>query len=100
MGALPTAGKWVRLEVDASKVGVQPGMKVTGVAFTQFGGRAYWDKIGMVSVKDPAEDPEILCEKLSQLLGELLQLGIRIPPRLTHGRLAPDSQRTRSYERT
>jgi hypothetical protein len=49
MGPLPTAGKWVRLEVDAAKVGMKPGMAINGWAFTQFGGTAYWDRAGIVS---------------------------------------------------
>lgn len=48
MGGLPEQGQWVRLEVPASKVGLKPGDKVDGWAFTQFGGTAYWDKAGTV----------------------------------------------------
>jgi hypothetical protein len=48
-GALPEAGKWVRLEVKASEVGLQPGARVNGWAFSQYGGRVYWDKAGIVS---------------------------------------------------
>jgi hypothetical protein len=59
MGGLPEAGKWVRLEVDAAKLGLMPGTKLTGMAFTQFDGSAYWDKAGMISVDNPAENPEI-----------------------------------------
>src|SRR5207237_631047 len=46
-GALPPAGKWVRLEVPAAKVGLAPGATVTGWAFTQHGGTVYWDKAGI-----------------------------------------------------
>ncbi len=46
LGALPSAGQWQRLEVDADKVGLKPGMHVDGMAFTQFGGTAYWDASG------------------------------------------------------
>ena len=55
MGALPTAGEWVRLEVEADKLGLKPGAKVDGLAFTQFGGTVYWDKAGLVT-KTPQED--------------------------------------------
>jgi hypothetical protein len=48
-GALPKKGAWVRLEVDAGKVGLKPGMVVNGWAFTQFGGTVYWDKAGIVT---------------------------------------------------
>jgi mono/diheme cytochrome c family protein len=49
VGPLPEADKWVRLEVDAAKVGIKPGTVLTGFAFTQFGGTVYWDKAGIVT---------------------------------------------------
>jgi len=58
IGELPETGKWVRLEVSAARLGLRAGSKVTGVAFTQFDGKAYWDKAGLVSVNDPAQDPD------------------------------------------
>ncbi len=45
MGSLPAAGQWVRLEVPASQVGLE-GSNVTGMGFSQYGGRATWDKTG------------------------------------------------------
>lgn len=47
MGMLPPAGRWVRLEVPASKVGLE-GQTVNGMAFTLAGGVAYWDRAGKV----------------------------------------------------
>lgn len=58
MGKLPEAGKWVKLEVPVEKIGLKPGMKVTGYAFTQFGGTVYWDRLAMSSRVDPAKDPQ------------------------------------------
>jgi mono/diheme cytochrome c family protein len=49
MGPLPRSAQWVRLEVDAQAVGIKPGTKLTGLAFTQHGGTAYWDKAGAVT---------------------------------------------------
>jgi hypothetical protein len=49
MGKLPPTGQWVRLEVDAAKVGIRPNMVITGWAFTQHGGTAYWDRGGLVT---------------------------------------------------
>jgi hypothetical protein len=57
MGSLPEPGKWVKLEVTASKLGLSPGTKISGMAFTQFDGTSYWDKAGLVSIDDPAQDP-------------------------------------------
>jgi len=48
-GPLPRAGEWVRLEVNASDVGLMPGATLNGWAFTQFGGTCYWDQAGIVS---------------------------------------------------
>ncbi|MHB8899546.1 MAG: PSD1 and planctomycete cytochrome C domain-containing protein, partial [Thermoguttaceae bacterium] len=47
MGDLPEAGKWVRLEIPAAKVGLEPGAKVNGWAFTQFDGTVCWDTAGV-----------------------------------------------------
>jgi mono/diheme cytochrome c family protein len=49
MGPLPEAGKWVRLAVECAKVGLTPGMVISGWAFTQHGGTVYWDKAGIVT---------------------------------------------------
>ena len=57
MGPLPELDKWVRLEVDAAALGLRPGTRITGMAFTQFDGKAWWDKSGMLSSNDAAEDP-------------------------------------------
>lgn len=49
LGPLPETGKWVRLEVEASKVGLPAGSQLNGWAFTQFGGTVYWDRPGRIS---------------------------------------------------
>lgn len=46
-GELPPTGEWVRLEVDPARVGLKPGDAIAGMAFTQFGGLAYWDNSGL-----------------------------------------------------
>ncbi len=48
-GELPEAGKWVKLEIPVAQVGIKPGATITGIAFTQFDGTAYWDKAGLNS---------------------------------------------------
>jgi hypothetical protein len=58
VGNLPELGKWVKLEVDAAKLGLKPGAKVSGYAFTQFNGTVYWDHLAMTSRVDPAKDPQ------------------------------------------
>ena len=56
-GPLPAAGDWVRLEFDADAVGLKPGQPVTGIAYTQHGGRVHWDRAGITGRIDPARDP-------------------------------------------
>lgn len=52
MGELPESGTWVRLEVPAQHVGLQPGSMINGWAFTQFDGTVYWDTAG-IKTKTP-----------------------------------------------
>jgi hypothetical protein len=56
MGLLPEAGKWVRLEIEVSRLGLPAGTKISGFAFTMFDGTAYWDLAGQVMRRDPAVD--------------------------------------------
>jgi RHS repeat-associated protein len=51
MGPLPASGRWVRLEVPASLVGLE-GKPIRGMAFTLFDGRATWDKAGKATGLD------------------------------------------------
>jgi hypothetical protein len=46
MGTLPSAGKWVRLEVPARIVGLE-GRSVRGMSFAAVDGRAVWDLAGV-----------------------------------------------------
>ena len=48
-GDLPEPGKWVRLEVAAEDLGFVNLSFINGIAFTQWGGRAYWDSAGIHS---------------------------------------------------
>ncbi|MGI9067136.1 MAG: hypothetical protein ACR2HX_12130 [Pyrinomonadaceae bacterium] len=57
MGALPPAGGWIRLEVPASRVGLE-GKTINGMAFTLYGGRATWDRAGKVT-QGPPMSPRI-----------------------------------------
>jgi mono/diheme cytochrome c family protein len=74
MGALPDTGNWTRLEVDAAKIGLKPGDLITGLAYTTFGGTAYWDKAGVTGRKDPAADAT-----LSQIAWEKRRQGQNSP---------------------
>ena len=52
VGELPETGKWVRLEIDANKVGFEKLSLVNGIAFTQWGGKVHWDSAGIVSTTE------------------------------------------------
>ncbi len=60
LGPLPKAGEWARLEVPAALVGLGPGAKVNGWAFTQFDGTVYWDRAGIVTQAAPSRSFESL----------------------------------------
>ena len=59
MGDLPKTGEWVRLEVPAVQVGLKPGSRLNGWAYTHFDGKAYWDKSGACITTDPGTDPAL-----------------------------------------
>ncbi len=59
VGPLPETGRWVRLEIGVSALGLPAGTKLNGLAFTLFDGNSYWDKAGLVGVNDPALDPQM-----------------------------------------
>lgn len=46
-GPLPDSGRWIRLEVPSERVGLKPGERVEGMAFTQVGGTVHWDRAGL-----------------------------------------------------
>jgi hypothetical protein len=45
VGDVPAAGEWVRLEVPAAAVDLE-GKTIRGMAFTLFGGKAVWHRVG------------------------------------------------------
>lgn len=51
VGKLPKTGEWVRLEVPAKDVGLKPGAKLNGWAFTQFDGTVYYDHAGVTHIE-------------------------------------------------
>ena len=56
-GPLPEAGKWIKLEFEAARVGLKPGAAVKGFAFTVHGGTVHFDRMGVVGRSDPGSDP-------------------------------------------
>jgi hypothetical protein len=103
IGKLPTVGQWVRLEVEAARLDLKPGTKITGIAFTMFDGTAYWDKTGLVTVSDPAQNPALSLrawEKAEALLGDSSQAPSDVNAALKKGpdkRDAAEQQRLRDY---
>jgi hypothetical protein len=62
IGNLPKLGKWVRLEVPITKVGLNPGSSINGISFDQVGGKVYWDSAGIM--KQPSADAPALGDLL------------------------------------
>lgn len=59
IGDLPNPGGWVRLEVDASLVGLE-GRTINGMAFGVDGGRATWDRAGKGPHLPEVISPEVV----------------------------------------
>ncbi|MEC9475758.1 MAG: PSD1 and planctomycete cytochrome C domain-containing protein [Planctomycetota bacterium] len=55
-GDLPITGEWVRLEVAASKIGLEAGTTVVGVAMTQIGGKIEWGGVRRDSTRHTERD--------------------------------------------
>lgn len=57
LGDVPTSGRWTRLDIPLEKINLTPGAYVTGIAFIQFGGIAWWDGLAIAGEVSPASDP-------------------------------------------
>lgn len=55
-GDLPKPGEWTTLSFNLGKFQIKPDQKITGFAFTQYGGTVSWDKLQVQSEKNPAKD--------------------------------------------
>lgn len=53
IGDIPSAGKWVQLELPANLVGLE-GKLINGMKFTLFNGRAAWDRVGKKLASAPS----------------------------------------------
>lgn len=65
IGDLPEAGAWARIEVRAADVGLNPGAKINGWAFTQFDGSVQWDTAGIVTTGNPTAQYRSLSQWLA-----------------------------------
>jgi RHS repeat-associated protein len=63
MGALPAPGQWVRLQVPASSVGLA-GINVTGIKFSTFAGKAWFDRVGLEPGSSAAIAPAAASEPI------------------------------------
>ena len=57
MGEVLEAGRWTRVEIPAEKINLKPGALVHSVAFTQFGGIAWWDGLTISGIATMNADP-------------------------------------------
>ncbi|MCH2100900.1 MAG: DUF1549 and DUF1553 domain-containing protein [Planctomycetes bacterium] len=67
-GDLPPTGKWVRIEVDPERIGLNAGDAIEGMAFVQFGGLAYWDNSGLHAI-NPLASLQGIGLEVQQYLG-------------------------------
>ncbi len=66
LGDLPSPGEWVRLEVPVAEVGLTPGSKLNGWAFTQQDGTVYWDTAG-ITTRTPQDGQSFGSQRLWEL---------------------------------
>lgn len=64
IGPIPTPGEWVRLEVPAAAVDLE-GKDVKGVAFSMFGGKCVWHRVGALPPSHKSEDVLVADGKFS-----------------------------------
>jgi hypothetical protein len=96
LGELPAKGQWVRLEVEAAKVGIAPGTVLTGWAFTQHGGTAYWDKGGLFTRLPQSDRPY---DTLSAWIGAQKALnGAGLPRPVQDAVKLPRDKRTQTHK--
>ncbi len=94
LGLLPPTGRWVRLEVDAAAIGLSANAVVDGLACTQFGGRVFWDKLGIVSRMPQGES---LFE--NQTTWELVERGRENLPKQVRELLATTAEKRNDEQR-
>jgi mono/diheme cytochrome c family protein len=97
LGSLPPAGKWVRLEVEAAKVGLAPGTVITGWAFTQFDGTAHWDRAGIVTATPQGN--QHFDTLAAWLLAERALGGAGLPPALQAAVKAEPGERSEDQKK-
>ena len=69
MGVITETGKWIRLKIPASAVGLS-GKEVKGVAFVTYDGKAYWDKTTKSSdYNETQEESWILASQIGSEAG-------------------------------
>ena len=57
LGEIPARGRWTRLEIPLDRINLKSGALVNSIAFTQFGGIAWWDGLTIAGVVSPESDP-------------------------------------------
>ena len=96
-GGLPKTGEWVRLSVRAADVGLMPGAKLNGWAFTQFGGTCYWDRAGVVtsSAQAPTDFDSQIAWELAEMAAPTKSLPghIKDSLKIETAKRTPDQQK-------
>jgi hypothetical protein len=69
-------GKWNRVEIPVSDLGLNPGDPLTGIRLTQSGGVVWWDHVTISGQSDPSVDPR------ESFVAWRKALGTSVPPEL------------------
>lgn len=70
LGDLPEAGVWTTIEVPASTIGLMPGDRIDGIAFSQNAGRVDWSGAGVNSPEPVGRDWGVSRSAWIELEGE------------------------------
>ncbi|HSQ55253.1 MAG TPA: DUF1553 domain-containing protein, partial [Gemmata sp.] len=57
IGPLPEPGKWAKLSVQATDMGLKEGLRINSITLQEYGGVVCWDNVALTGMSSPAKDP-------------------------------------------
>ncbi|HSQ55977.1 MAG TPA: DUF1549 domain-containing protein, partial [Gemmata sp.] len=76
IGPLPEPGKWAKLSVQATDMGLKEGQRINSITLQEYGGVVCWDTVALTGMSSPAKDP------LASFTVWWKSLGGKAPPEL------------------
>ena len=76
IGPLPEPGKWAKLSVQATDMGLKEGLRINSITLQEYGGVVCWDTVALTGMSSPAKDP------LASFTVWWKSLGGKAPPEL------------------